>query len=95
MPRLILAESVQRLLNSYDRQDELYLSALLTLYSILMNPTVDNENKFSADYFPNRPGTIEFSDRNWYIAYVVRDDGDVYIARMYHKSTLRDFGPHC
>ena len=92
MPRLILAESVQRLLNSYDRQDELYLSALLTLYSILMDPSVDNANKFRADYFPNRPGTIEFSDRNWYIAYVVQNDGDVYIARMHHKSTLHDFG---
>lgn len=46
MPRLILAESAQRLLNSYDRQDELYLSALLTLYSILMDPRVDDENEF-------------------------------------------------
>ena len=91
MPRLILAESVQRLLNSYDRRDELYLSALLTLYSILMDPTVDNENKFSADYFPNRPGTIEFSDSNWYIAYVIQNDGDVYIARMHHKPTLHNF----
>jgi len=52
MPKLILAESAQRLLNSYDRRDELYLSALLALYSILMDPAVDNENKFSADYFP-------------------------------------------
>ena len=91
MPRLVLAESVRRLLNSYDTQDELYLSALITLYSILMDPSVDDENKFSADYFPNRPGTIEFSDRNWYVAYVVRDDGDVYIARMYHKSSLHRF----
>ena len=92
MPKLVLAESVQRLLNSYDTRDELYLSALMALYSILMDPSVDNRNKFSADHFPNRPGTIEFSDRNWYVAYVIRDDGDVHIARMYHKSTLHDFG---
>ena len=32
MPKLILAESVQRLLNSYEAQGELYLSALYTLY---------------------------------------------------------------
>ena len=88
MPKLVLAESVQMLLNSYDAQGELYLSALYTLYSILLNPYVDDEYKFSADYFPNRPGTIEFSDSDWYIAYAIRDNGDVYIARMYHKSTL-------
>lgn len=88
MPKFVLAESVQMLLNSYDAQGELYLSALYTLYSILLNLYVDDEYKFSADYFPNRPGTIEFSDRDWYIAYAIRDNGDVYIARMYHKSTL-------
>ena len=92
MPNLVLAESVQRLLNSYDPQDELYLSAHRTLYSILMDPHVDNEHKFSADYFPNQPGTIEFSDRDWYIAYAIRPNGDVYIARMYHKSSLHNFG---
>lgn len=90
MPKLILAESVQRLLNSYEAQGELYLSALYTLYSILLDPYVDNEYKFSADYFPNRPGTLEFSDSDWYIAYAIRNGGDVYIARMYHKSSLID-----
>lgn len=52
MPKLVLAESVQMLLNSYDAQEELYLSALYTLYSILLDPYVDDEYKFSADYFP-------------------------------------------
>ena len=69
----------------------MYLSALLTSYSILKDPSVNNESKFSADYFPNQPGTIEFSDRDWYIAYAIRPDGDVYIARMYHKSSLHRF----
>lgn len=67
-----------------------YTYRRFTRYTILLDPYVDNEYKFSADYLPNRPGAIEFSDSDWYIAYAIRNGGDVYIARMRHKSSLLD-----
>lgn len=85
-PQLIYAVSARSTLDSLDFEE--YLSAVNVLFSILTDPSYDGVRKFRADYSLYPPGTIEFLNEEWYIAYRAADNGDVQISIMRRISDL-------
>lgn len=66
-----------------DRADSDEVESAIELFSDLLNdPTPDGRLRHRADYFPNRPGTIETANQEWYAAYRINHDGSVTIARL-------------
>ena len=86
MPRVSLSESA---LLALDRASNSQVaSAIDTFAEIMRNPEPDGVTKFSAGYYPNAPGVIETTNDDWYMAYTVIEDNEIYIARLYLKSDL-------
>ena len=55
------------------------------LFSILLDPEVDEINKFDYLY-----GTIEFVNEEWYASYRILDDGDIEVGLLHRLSDLLD-----
>ena len=86
MPSLRLSESA--LLALDNASDSQVVSAINTFAEIMRNPEPDGITKFSAGYYPNQPGVIETTNEDWYMAYTVLENNEIYIARLYLKSDL-------
>lgn len=82
VPQLRLSAPVEAQLNRYG------LLAWCTVFSILFDPEPDNEHKTEANYFPYQPGTILFSDDEWYASYAILDNGDIQVGFISHQSDL-------
>ena len=78
-PELILSADVRITLDRYG------MSAWNVLFSILLDPVVDEVNKF--DYLL---GTIEFVDDEWYASYRILDSGDIEVSLLHRLSDLLD-----
>ena len=72
-----------------DQADGDELESAIELFGeLLSDPEPDGRLKHRADYFPNRPGTIETANRMWYAAYVINQDGSITIARLVPQRKL-------
>ena len=86
MSRLSLSEGALRALDN--ATDNEVVSAINTFAEIMQNPEPDGVTKFSAGYYPNPPGVIETTNEDWYMAYTVLENNEIYISRLYLKSDL-------
>lgn len=86
MSRLSLSESALRALDN--ATDSEVASAINTFAEIMRAPEPDGITKFAAGYYPNQPGVIETTNADWYMAYTVLADNEIYISRLYLKSDL-------
>ena len=86
LSRVSLSESALLALNSASSSQ--VVSAIDIIAEIMRNPEPDGVTKFSAGYYPNPPGVIETTNDDWYMAYTVLEDDEIYIARLYLKSNL-------
>ena len=64
------------------------VSAINTFAEIMRDPEPDGVRKFAAGYYPNPPGVIETTNEDWYMAYTVLENNEIYISRLYLKSDL-------
>ena len=78
-PELILSDDTRTTLDRYG------VLAWNILFSILLDPAVDEVNKF--DYLF---GTIEFVDDEWYDSYRILDNGDIEVSALHRLSDLLD-----
>ena len=58
------------------------------VFSVLFDPEPDDIHKSYANHFPYQPGTILFSDGEWYASYKILGNGDVQIGFVSHHSDL-------
>lgn len=79
IPELILSDDAQATLNRYG------ITAWNVLFSILMDPAVDDVNKFDYAF-----GTIESVDDDWYASYRILDNGDIEVSAVHRLSDLLD-----
>lgn len=82
-PRLSWSASVEDFLASCDDPSD----AIVTLFSILADPDVDNRTKFDLDYFPYR-GKRQLLDDSWHVVYDVDDDENVRVYTMRRRSDI-------
>ena len=81
-------EHIPELILSADAQLTLLrpgIPAWNMLFSILLDPEVDEINKFGYLY-----GTIEFVDEEWYASYRILADGDIEVSLLHKLSDLLD-----
>ena len=65
------------------------VEAAIDLFAeILRDPEPDEQTKFRADYFPNRPSVILTNNDYWHMAYTIEQDGSISVSRLYLKSNL-------
>ena len=79
IPELILSADVQETLDRYG------ISAWNVLFSILLDPAVDEVNKFYYLF-----GTIEYVDEEWYASYRILDNGDIEVNLLHRLADLLD-----
>ena len=79
VPGLTFSADVQATLDQYG------MAAWNVLFSILLDPEVDEISKFGYLY-----GTIEFVDEEWYASYRILDDGDIEVSLLHRLSDLLD-----
>ena len=79
IPELILSADAQLTLLRHG------IPAWNMLFSILLDPEVDEVNKF--DYLH---GTVEFVDEEWYASYRILDNGDIEVSLLHRLSDLLD-----
>ena len=63
-------------------------SAINRFAELMRDPESDGVTKFAAGYYPNQPGVIETTNEDWYMAYTVLENNEIYISRLYLKSDL-------
>ena len=79
IPELILSADVRVTLDRYG------MLAWGVLFSILLDPAVDEINKFAYAF-----GMIEFVDDEWYASYRILDNGDIEVSMLHRLSDLLD-----
>lgn len=85
---LILSSRADSFLsNSCTSEERFHL--LIVLFSLLLDPSPDNVNKFEADYYPyTGRGVREYLDEDWYLAYVAKSTGPVNILIIRRRRDL-------
>ena len=79
IPELILSADVQETLDRYG------IPAWNVLFAILLDPEVDEVNKFN--YLS---GTIEYVDEEWYASYRILDNSDIEVNLLHRLADLLD-----
>ena len=86
-PELVLDPAVVAFLRSCGPEQQ--ASLRLIMFGLLLDPSVDNVNKFAAAYFPYGDQPVrEYFDDDWYVSYVVEPRGDVRVLLVIARSEL-------
>ena len=86
-PELVIDLAVGAFLRSCKPQQQAELR--LIMFGLLLDPSVDNVNKFAAAYFPYGDQPVrEYFDDDWYVSYVVEPRGDVHVLLVIARSEL-------
>ena len=86
-PELIIGPLADQFLSKCATEEQQALTIIF--FSLLLDPSPDNINKFEADYFPyTGTGVIEYLDEDWYVSYIGMTGNPVHILRIFRRKDL-------
>lgn len=87
VPELVLGPFAKDFFDLVEGDEKIGL--IVVLFSLLLDPIVDNAFKFDADYYPyTGRGVREFFDQSWYLTYVVAPNESVHILLILRRDDL-------